>query len=134
MMGEKVQDVNAKITGTRVLPGELGPKVEASFAGTGTLLGVATTELGTYVSTMTPAGVLNGEGQGITMTADGDSIAWKGHGVGKPTGKGMAAAYRYSIVVQTTSQKFAKLNGILLIGEWEVDENGHAKGQAWEWR
>jgi hypothetical protein len=108
--------------------------VEVSFAGTGKLLGVATTDLGTYVSTMTPFGVLNGEGQGITMTADGESLTWKGHGIGKPTGKGMAASYRYSIVVQTASTKLAKLNGVLLVGEWEVDENGVAKGQAWEWK
>ena len=135
MQGEKIDDVSARITGTRVLPAEGGGiQVEVSFAGQGKLLGVATMEMGTYHSVMTPAGVLNGEGQGLVMSNDGDLLTWTGTGVGKPTGKGMAASWRYSWVMRTTSPKWARLNGVLGIGEWEVDETGNGKAQLWEWQ
>ena len=45
-----------------------------------------------------------------------------GHGVGKPTRKGLASSWRYSLVMRTSSTKWARLNGLLAIGEWEVDE------------
>jgi hypothetical protein len=25
-------------------------------------------------------------------------------------------------------------NGVVVVGEWEVDENGNTKGQGWEWK
>jgi len=31
------------------------------------------------------------------MSKEGDSLTWIGHGVGKPTGKGLAASWRYSL-------------------------------------
>jgi hypothetical protein len=134
MLGEKFQATTAKISGTRVLPGELGPKVEVSYQGTGTIYGTETTELGTYTSVMQPSGTLLGEGQGVAMTKDGESVAWRGFGVGRPTGKGLGASYRYALSFQTTSSKLARLNGLFAVGEWEVDENGNAKGSAWEWK
>jgi hypothetical protein len=82
---------------------------------------------------MTPAGVLNGVGQGVVMSAQGDSLSYVAQGVGKP-GKGMSASWRYSIVVQTASTKWARLNGMLVIGEWDTDEQGNGKGQLFEWK
>ena len=135
MLGEKVSEIGGKVTGTRVLPGEGGGlSIEVSFAGQGKMLGVGTTEMGTYLSVMRPSGTLHGEGQGMTMSAEGDMAAWKGFGVGRPTGKGMAATYRYAVSYQTTSTKWARLNGCVLVGEWEVDENGNTTGAAWEWK
>jgi hypothetical protein len=133
MLGEKFQTITAKITGTRVLPGELGPKLEVSFQGTGNIYGADTTEMGTYTSVMQPSGALFGEGQGIATTNEGESLSWKGFGMGKPTGKGLGASYRYAITFQTTSTKLARVNGLVAVGEWEVDENGNCKGTAWEW-
>jgi hypothetical protein len=135
MLGEKVQETIAKVTGTRVLPAEGGGvTIETSYAGTGRTLGVETTEIGTYEAAMRPTGELAGAGQGMAMSKDGDVLTWKAQGVGKPTGKGLAASFRYSIVVQTTSPKWARLNSVLVVGEWEVDEQGGIKGQGWEWR
>src|SRR5262249_17916992 len=133
-LGEKIQEVHGKVTGTRVLPGHHGVKVEVSYAGAGTILGVATTDIGTYVSTMTEQGVLHGEGQGMVVSATGDALHWHGHGVGKPTGKGMGASYRYSLLCHTDSTKWARLNGVLLVGEWEIDADGNAHGVGWEWK
>ena len=135
MIGEKVQEIVGKITGTRVLAGDGGGvKVETSFQGAGKLVGVDTIELGTYKSTMTPSGHLHGDGHGTSMSPTGDMASWKGSEVGKPTGKGMGASYRYAVYFQTTSPKWSRLNGVVVVGEWEIDENGNTKGQGWEWK
>ncbi|MCW5805163.1 MAG: hypothetical protein KIT31_22520 [Deltaproteobacteria bacterium] len=135
MLGEKVQELAAKVTGTRVIAGEGGKtNVEVSFQGTGKILGIDMTEMGTYVSSMRASGTLYGEGQGITISKEGDVARWRGRGVGKPTGKGLGAAYRYSVVYETDSPRLARLNQCVLVGEWEVDENGNGKGAAWEWK
>jgi hypothetical protein len=135
MIGEKIDELSAKITGTRVIPGENGNvKIEVSFGGNGKLLGVDVMEMGTYHSTMTPAGVLNGEGNGLIMSSDGDALTWIGYGVGRPTGKGMSASWRISLIMRTASKRWARLNEVLGIGEWEVDEAGNGKAQVWEWK
>ena len=134
MLGERINEVTAKITGTRVLPAGGAIAVEVSFAGQGKLLGVDTVEVGTYESVMTPAGVLNGKGQGLVRSDDGDALMWSGTGVGKPLGKGLAATWRYVWIMQTMSARWSRLNGVVGVGEWEVDENGNGKAQLWEWK
>ncbi len=130
MLGEKFDDLKAKVTGTRVLPGNL---VETSFQGQGRMLGVDCQEMGTYVSAMTAHGVLNGEGQGMAMSAQGDVLTWKGHGVGWPNEKG-GTTFRYSVVMQTASPKWARLNKVLGVGEWEVDAQNNGSATLWEWK
>lgn len=135
MLGEKVGELQAKVTGQRVIKGPDGlPRVETSYQGIGKIYGVETQEMGTYTARLTPAGVLQGEGQGVIMTKDGDSCFWSGHGIGRPTGKGLASSWRASLVYQTTSQKIGRLNGIVGVVEWEVDENGNARGSVAEWK
>lgn len=77
---------------------------------------------------------MNGEGQGLILSNEGDSVTWTGHGVGKPTGKGLASSWGYSLVMRTSSTKWARLNGVLAIGEWEIDEAGNGRAQVWEWK
>jgi hypothetical protein len=134
MLGDKFNELTAKVAGTRVLPRDGGISVEVSFAGQGKLLGVETMELGTYESMMMPTGVLNGKGQGLVRSYDGDALTWVGSGVGKPTGKGFAASWRYTWIMQTASQRWSRLNGVVGVGEWEVDEQGNGKAQMWEWK
>jgi hypothetical protein len=130
MLGEMIDELVGKITGIRVIE---GARVESSFAGHGKILGVDAKEMGTYTSTMTPAGVLNGEGHGLAMSAEGDALSWRGHGIGRLTDKG-GQSFRYSLVIQTASSKWARLNSVLAIGEWEVDAEGNGHGKLWEWR
>jgi hypothetical protein len=135
MLGDKIDELTAKVTGTRVIAIEGGAvKVELSITGQGKVLGADVMELATYHSVMTPAGVMNGEGQGLIMSKDGDSLTWTGHGVGKPKGTGLASSWRYSIVMRTTSSKWARLNDVLGIGEWELDDAGNGRAQIWEWK
>jgi hypothetical protein len=136
MLGEKLYDIAGQVTGQRVLPGQ-GPGevlLEVSFQGTGKVLGIDTLESGTYTCRMSPHGVLLGEGQGLSMTAEGESVTWRGNGIGKPTGKGMGANWRGSILYCTESKKLGQLNTTAAVFEWDVDENGRSKGATWQWK
>lgn len=130
-LGEMIGEAQGKITVTRVLPEN---KVESSFQASGKILGVECTNVGTFESVFRPTGVVYGEGQGIITTKDGEMISWTGGGVGRPTGRGSAVSYRYSINFQTPSQKLARLNSILGVGEFELDENGNTQDKTWEWK
>ncbi|MDP3064241.1 MAG: hypothetical protein Q8O40_13685 [Chloroflexota bacterium] len=137
MLGEKIGEERGKATGTRVLPG--GDyrylRMEVSFQAAGKLLGMDSSNVGTYTVFERVPGQLYGEGQGIVMTSDGQSAIWNGHGVGRMTGKGMGMSFRFAIAFQAAQgSKLARLNGVLVIGEDEVDENGNAHTTTWEWK
>lgn len=135
MLGELIGEDQGKITGIRVLPCEgHNPKVEVSMQASGRLLGVECSELGTYESTLTDAGVFRGSGQGVVMTQDGETVYWTGEGVGKPGGKGLAASWRGAIYYRTNSQRLAKLNSVVAVFEHEVDEAGNLKSKIFEWK
>jgi hypothetical protein len=135
MLGDQIGEETGQITGMRVLPDEgAGPKVEVSFQASGTLLGAHVNNMGTYLSVTRPDGTLFGEGQGITLTDDGEAAAWRGQGVGRFTGHGTAVAYRGAIYFQTTSQRLARLNGIAVVFEYESDESGKTTDKTYEWK
>ncbi len=134
MLGEQIGDERGKVLGYRVLPSEgQGPRMEVSFQASGRLLGVDTTDTGTYWSVLRAGGSLYGEGQGIIMTKDGETASWVGQGRGKVQGGGRVS-WRGSIYYETTSQKLARLNGMAAIFEYEVDENGNTNAKIWEWK
>lgn len=135
MLGEMIGEERGRITGIRVLPSEgQGPVIEVSFQDSGKLLGLESTDMGTYQSVLTPAGVFRGKGQGILTTKDGDMVAWTGEGVGKPKGQGLAASWRGAVYYQTASARLANLNGLAGLFEYEIDENGNTQNKVWEWK
>ncbi len=135
MLGEPIGEAKGRITSIRVLPFEgQQPKVEVSFQSSGKLLGIECNELGTYVSTRRPDGTMFGEGQGLLMTRDGESVTWQGQGIGKPTGKGSAARWRGAIYYSTSSRNLDRLNGIAAVFEYETDEAGNTQSKIWEWK
>jgi hypothetical protein len=131
MNGEKVQEARGRITGTRMQPRDGGLQVETNDQASGTLLGVATTDVGAYVHTVLASGELIGEAQGVTRSENGDVLVWHGRGVGTPTGRGIAGSYRYSLTVRTRSPRWQHLDGAQLVREWDVDEHGNTHGQSW---
>ena len=136
MLGDKIGEESGKITGQKVLEiGEHGPKFEATYQGSGTTLGVGTTVMITYSSVVRPDGIIYGQGQGVLMTQDGEMATVKGEGLARPTGHGpYAASWRGNFYYQTASQKLARLNSIIAVFEYEVDENGNVQGTIWEWK
>jgi len=133
MLGEQLGETRGKRTSRRVLSVDGGFKVEVAFESEGKLLGVAGMEIGTYWSSSRPDGTLYGEGQGVVITSDGEAATWKGSGVGKFTGGG-GVSYRGAIYYTTASQKWARLNGIAAVFEFDVDPEGNTSAKIWEWK
>jgi hypothetical protein len=134
MLGEQLGEERGKITGHRVLrSGAGGPRVEVTFQATGKLSGSECSDIGTYWSAMRPGGFFYGEGQGIIVTKDGDSIVWVGQGTGrfKPEG-GMK--WRGAVYYETASQKMARLNGMAVVYAHETDANDNCSTKYWEWK
>ncbi len=134
MLGEQLGEEKGKITGYRVVrSGAGGPRVEISFQATGKIAGTEHKDIGTYWSAMRSGGFLYGEGQGVMMTKDGDSVMWVGQGTGrfKPEG-GMK--WRGAVYYETASQKLARLNGMAVVFEHDTDANDNLTTKYWEWK
>ena len=67
------------------------------------------------------------------MGKDGEMATWVGQGVGMIKKDG-AVSYRGAVYYQTTSQRWARLNSVAGIFEHEVDAQGTARAQIWEWK
>ena len=134
MLGERIGESTGKVTSQRVLPNPGGaPRMETTFQGIGSLLGVNEKETATYTSVARPDGSLFGEGQGIMMSAEGDVATWIGQGVGTIKKDG-AISYRGAVYLQTASPKWARLNSLAVVYEYEVDSQGNTRSQSFEWK
>ena len=132
MLGELISETTGKRIVRRVLSTE-PPTAEVSFEDSGHMFGVLTTGIGTYTSVVRPDGSIYGQGEGITMTQDGEGITWKGTGLGK-FGPGGAVSYRGMLFFRTTSEKLARLNNACGAFEYEVDAAGSTTSKVWEWK
>jgi len=132
MLGEQIGEGRGKRTGRRVIAIDPSPKVEVSFEDQGTLLGVEGMNVGTYVSCIQADGSLHGDGQGIFATMDGETVTWRGIGVGRLS-PGGSVHYSGSLSYTTTSQKLSPLNGISGVFEFNVDAEGNTSSKAWAW-
>ncbi|KCZ71044.1 hypothetical protein ANME2D_03074 [Candidatus Methanoperedens nitroreducens] len=134
MLGEMIGEIRGKITVNRVLPPEGGsPKIESSYQGSGKILGIEVTDMGTYWSVIRAGGMLYGEGHGVMMTKDNEMATWKAQGAGRVTKQGALTA-RGSQFFHTQSQKLAHINSIVAVFEYEEDENGNTHDKLWEWK
>jgi len=134
MLGDLLGEQQGQITVRRVLSGEhgLAPTVETSFQAEGDLLGVPVRDMGTYTGRMRADGRLYGEGQGITVNQTGDSVTWRGHGVGTFTGPGKIS-WRGSIIWENGSGPLAPLVEYAGVFEFEVDAD-KVGGKVWAWK
>ena len=72
MLGDVIYEMTGKKVGWRVLPpDDLGPRMEISYQGTGKMLGVETTETGTYTAVARPNGTFFADAQGISIANNG---------------------------------------------------------------
>ncbi|URM96210.1 hypothetical protein LUW76_18825 [Actinomadura madurae] len=134
-MGDQIGHDSGQVTGTRVLPpSEQGEaRVEVSFESRGRLLDEDTVDMGTYVSVLGADGVLRGKGQGCTMSADGDTLLWEGAGTGRLLKDG-ATSFRGAIFYRTTAERFARLNGMAAMFEYDADASGKTESKIYEWK
>ena len=132
MLGELISATTGKRVVRRVLSSE-PPTAEVSFEDSGHIAGVATTGIGTYTSVVKPDGSIHGEGEGVSFTADGETVSWKGTGLGK-FGAGGTVSYRGMLYYRTPSAKLAKINNTCGVFEYEVDAAGNTTSKIWEWK
>ena len=134
MMGEKIGEERGRITGTRVLACEgAGMKIETSFQTSGTVLGSESRNTGTYWSVARPDGTIYGEGQGIVTGRNGESMTWKGQGVGQPKPDG-AVSFRGSLYYSAQTPNWTRLNKVAVMFHWDVDKDGGAHSEFYEWK
>jgi|RhiMetdeSRZDD1v2_1073273.scaffolds.fasta_scaffold50253_6 hypothetical protein len=135
MIGEKIGEESGRIIGQRVLPNPGGgvPHMETSFRATGTLLGVNHTSIVTYASHIRPDGTVYGAGEGLIMGAGGEQATLIGSGVGTLKKDG-SISYRGAVYYNSASQKWARLNNVAAVFEYEVDAQGNTHSQIWEWK
>jgi hypothetical protein len=137
-LGDQIGEGSGRITGTRVITPMVGTQqqaqIEVSFQGSGTLLGQDITNIGTYVQTLRPGGVLYGEGDVLYITGDGQSAHWRGFGVGRPTGPLPAGHFAVCGSAESQSQALGRFNEIATVIEYDVDQEGNYRYTTWEWR
>jgi hypothetical protein len=132
MLGEQIGETKGKRLVRRVVSID-PPTAEVSFEDTGQLLGIPTTGMGTYTSIVRPDGSIYGQGQGLSMTQDGEAITWTGTGLGK-FGPGGSVSYRGMLFLQTASPKLASVNNVCAAFEYDVDPSGNTISKMWEWK
>jgi len=131
MLGDFIGEFRGKMVGFRVLS---DGKIEGTEQGTGKLLGMDAYAMDTGTSTPTPNGIIMTERNGLFTTVDGDSVRVKTNGIGWLTGKGQKSSYRGISYHNTQSPKLERLNKVVGIWEYELDENGDWTLKLWEWK
>ena len=131
LIGELIGEVKGKNTGIRVLA---DGKMEGSGAGSGNVMGKEATEVDTAVLTWMPNGVWMIEGNSMIMTAEGEAVMAKVHGIGWSTGKGWKQSGRGAAYFMTSSMKLASLNKTVGVWERESDEMGNYTVKIWAWK
>ena len=137
MLGEQIMTFQAKMTGRRVLPCEgTQPSFESTFEFEGTARDQPVKGVVTYWATIRPNGTLYGEcpGQGFMMTQAGHTATYRGAGAGKFTNAAGAMAFRGTLFFESAAKGLAWVNGLAVVYEWDIDENGAGKFQGWEWK
>lgn len=134
-LGDLVLEETGTVTGVRVLSADAsGTKLEVCLQTTGMIRGVAETSFWTYTQLMRPDGSIYGGGQGVMTTADGDVIQLIGHGSAQAPPPGGTTKFRTMIHHHSAAAKYADLNGIGAVGEYDVGPDGNAVNKCWEWK
>jgi hypothetical protein len=131
MSGEKIGEGNGHRGIRKVVATQPNFKVEVSFEETSKLMGVEGMNMGTYTAITKPDGSLEGVGEGVFATLEGEFVTWRGMGVGRFVEAG-GVHYTGMLSYSTTSAKLTKLNSIAAMFEFEVDAAGKTHSQVYD--
>tara|TARA_B100001123_G_scaffold337391_1_gene381684 strand:+ start:144 stop:548 length:405 start_codon:yes stop_codon:yes gene_type:complete len=134
MLGDKIGEMSGATT-NKALPAENGsPKIETAAAGSGTLLGVEGGFQATYQSVVSADGSIYGEcpNSGLFMTPEGIAT-FRATGAGVFTEDG-GAKFRGAVYFKSSVPALVGLNSMCLVYEWDVDAEGTATWNIWEWK
>jgi hypothetical protein len=133
MLGELITEERGKVTGRRILDSQAG-KMETSFTAMGKAKGVEGMDMGTYVSWMLPDASMEGKGEGVVLTNDGQMISWTGTGLGQMKSPGKIR-YKGSLHFKTMSKgSLSSMNNVVGVFEHEGDMEGNVSTKTWEWK
>ena len=136
MASEKLGSIKAVAT-TKALPanGAL-PRFEVTVpSGSGTLAGADIFQMiATYSAEMREDGTLLGDwpNSGLLIAADGVAT-FSATGIGTFTEDG-GATFKGMVYFQTLAPSLASLNGAAVVYNWDVDAEGNAAWELWQWK
>ena len=136
MASEKLGSIKA-VTKTKALPaiGAL-PRFEVTVpSGSGTLAGADIFQMiATYSAEMREDGTLLGDcpNSGLLIAADGVAT-FSATGIGTFTEDG-GATFKGVAYFQTSAPSLASLNGAAVVYNWDVDAEGNAAWELWQWK
>ena len=134
MLGDNIGSCTATAT-NKALPSHDGslPSFETTAEGSGTLAGAEVTIMATYSSDMRADGTLHGEcpNSGVVMAQDGVAT-FEANGLGTFNAEG-GVHFVGSCYFQASAPSLSSLNGKCMVYEWDVDANGAATWELWEW-
>ena len=135
MLGEKVGSISGP-TSMKAIPAVDGiPAFETVASGlSGTLAGTDVTSFATYSAAMRDDGSFYGEcpNSGVIMAADGVGT-FRATGIGSPTADG-GFAFKGVVYFESAAPSLSSLNGVAVVYDWNVDANGDASWDLWEWK
>ena len=133
MLGEQIGALTASTTNKPLSADGALPKFEVTATGGGTLAGAEVQTLATYAAQMRADGTLYGEcPAGVIMTGDGVAT-FRATGTGSFTADG-GAIFRGAVYFQAAAPSLSSLNGTCGMYEWDVDAEGNATWNIWEWK
>jgi len=130
MLGDLVYEGRGKTIGMRVLP---NGKLEQTQVMQGMFLGEEISATWTVEGEFRPDGTGHNEFRGFYTSKSGamGQYVGMGNGITKPDG---SMIYRGVVCYSNPPGKFAKLNGIAVIWEVEMDKEGNFHNKGWEWK
>ena len=136
MASQKLGSIKA-VTTTKTLPANgMLPRFEVTASsGSGTLAGVDIVQMmATYSAEMRADGTLHGEcpNSGLLIAADGVAT-FRATGIGTFTEDG-GATFKGMVYFQTSAPSLASLNGAAVVYNWDVDAEGNAAWELWQWK
>jgi len=133
MLGEKIGSISGPAKNKALSAEGSLPKFSTSTEGVGTLAGAEVQSMATYSSSMRADGTLYGEcpNQGVIMTQDGVAT-FRATGVGTFTAEG-GTNFRGACYFQASAPSLSSLNGICCVYHFDVDAEGNATWDIWEW-
>jgi len=136
MPAEKLGSLKC-VTTQKVLPANgTNPRFEVTVpSGSGVLAGADIVQaMATYQSEVLPDGTIVGEcpNSGVVMAADG-LATFTASGIGSFTDDG-GAAFKGIVYFRTSAPSLVSLNGAAVVYNWDVDAEGNATWELWEWK
>lgn len=135
MPAEKIGSIKA-VTTVKVLPANgTNPRFEVSApSGSGTLAGADVQSMATYSAELREDGTIYGEcpNSGVVMASDGVAT-FRASGIGAFTEDG-GTSFKGIVYFQTSAPSLSSLNGAAVVYNWDVDAEGNATWELWEWK